>query len=122
MGRRRATSVDTSSHLTKKKLPSNYLDILHAAALGSLALNGLNDVRSVLHSLTVCKGIDTMPFITKTALLPIGWVQTLFKEASKSGKAGIGRQIERKFIKCRLFGEIIYWERLASVKMIHRGL
>ncbi|KRY77764.1 hypothetical protein T4A_10577 [Trichinella pseudospiralis] len=58
-----------------------------------------------------------MPFVTKTALLPIiRWVQkytleirlelfrTLFKEASKSGKAGIGRQIERN-IRCRLFGE-----------------
>ncbi|KRZ32712.1 hypothetical protein T4B_12645 [Trichinella pseudospiralis] len=87
MGRRCATSVDTSSHLTKK-LPSNYQDILHAADLGSLALNRRHDVRS---------------------------------EASKSGKAGIGRQIERN-IRCRLFGEVIYLERLASVKMIHRGL
>ncbi|KRX99234.1 hypothetical protein T4E_3431 [Trichinella pseudospiralis] len=121
MGRRCATSVDTSSHLTKK-LPSNYQDILHAADLGSLALNRRHDVRSVLYSFTVCKGIDSMPFVTKTALLPIiRWVQTLFKEASKSGKAGIGRQIERN-IRCRLFGEVIYLERLASVKMIHRGL
>ncbi|KRY88360.1 hypothetical protein T4D_10479 [Trichinella pseudospiralis] len=116
MGRRCATSVDTSSHLTKK-LPSNYQDILHAADLGSLALNRRHDVRSVLYSFTVCKGIDSMPFVTKTALLPIiRWVQkytleirlelfrTLFKEASKSGKAGIGRQIERN-IRCRLFGE-----------------